>query len=192
MEELERCVKKLKFIGWKTHSNFGDSYLDEKKYWPLLAKAEELGALIYVHPDVPIMPQFRTCRCGLAGPSFGYGVEASLVVMRLAILVLIAGLALLVVDKEVAITVLVASTTLAILGVAAAQEDDHRDEESADLLQCLLIAGSISGETVTQRDFLKMNAVGEIGDGAFGATSVAIRGKLAARERARDGREGTG
>jgi len=83
--EFERCVKELGFVGWKTHSNFGDSYLDEKKYWPLLAKAEELGALIYVHPDDPIIPQFHTYGWGLAGASFGYGVEASLVMMRLTI-----------------------------------------------------------------------------------------------------------
>lgn len=38
--ELERCVKELGFKGWNTHSNFGDSYLDEKQYWPILAMAE--------------------------------------------------------------------------------------------------------------------------------------------------------
>jgi uncharacterized protein len=85
VEELERCVTDLKFVGWKTHSNFGDSYLDEKRYWPILAKAEELGALIYVHPDIPIMREFWTYGFGLAGPSFGYGVEASFVMMRLII-----------------------------------------------------------------------------------------------------------
>ena len=29
--ELERCVKELGFRGWNTHSNFWDSYLDEKR-----------------------------------------------------------------------------------------------------------------------------------------------------------------
>jgi len=51
--ELERCVKELGFKGWNTHSNFGDSYLDEKRYWPVLAKAEELDVPIYLHPAVP-------------------------------------------------------------------------------------------------------------------------------------------
>jgi predicted TIM-barrel fold metal-dependent hydrolase len=27
-DELERAVKDLKFVGWNTHSNYGDSYLD--------------------------------------------------------------------------------------------------------------------------------------------------------------------
>src|SRR5512139_3203309 len=32
--ELERCVKELGFKGWKTHSNFCYSYIDERNYWP--------------------------------------------------------------------------------------------------------------------------------------------------------------
>jgi hypothetical protein len=38
--ELERAVKDLGLKGWKTHSNYGDSYLDQKVFWPVLAKAE--------------------------------------------------------------------------------------------------------------------------------------------------------
>jgi len=83
--EFERCVKELGFVGWNTHSNFGDSYLDEKRYWPLLAKAEELAAPIYIHPDLPIIPQFCTYGFGLAGPSYGYGAETALAMMRLVI-----------------------------------------------------------------------------------------------------------
>ena len=85
VRELERCVKELGFAGWQTHSNFADSYLDEKRYWPLLAKAQELEVPIYVHPDIPIIPQFQTYGFGLAGPSFGFGAETALVMMRLII-----------------------------------------------------------------------------------------------------------
>jgi predicted TIM-barrel fold metal-dependent hydrolase len=83
--EFERCVRELGFVGWNTHSNFGDSYLDEKRYWPLLAKAEEMQAPIYIHPDLPIIPQFCTYGFGLAGPSYGYGAETALAMMRLVI-----------------------------------------------------------------------------------------------------------
>jgi predicted TIM-barrel fold metal-dependent hydrolase len=83
--ELERCVKELGFVGWNTHSNFGDSYIDEKRYWPLLAKAEELGAPIYIHPDVPIISQMLTYGFGVAGPSYGYGAETTLAMMRLIV-----------------------------------------------------------------------------------------------------------
>jgi predicted TIM-barrel fold metal-dependent hydrolase len=68
--EFERCVKELGFVGWNTHSNFGDSYLDEKRYWPLLAKAEELAALststlislssLSFAPTVSVWPVRRT------------------------------------------------------------------------------------------------------------------------------------
>jgi predicted TIM-barrel fold metal-dependent hydrolase len=85
VKELERCVKELGFRGWNTHSNFGDSYLDDKTYWPILAKAEELGVPIYLHPTFPIIPQLTTYGLALAGPSFGFGIETSIVMMRLVL-----------------------------------------------------------------------------------------------------------
>ncbi len=84
-KELERCVKELGFTGWNTHSNFGDSYLDEKKYWPLLAKVEELGVPIYLHPTVPMIPALREFGMVLAGPTFGFGVEVAYTFMRMIV-----------------------------------------------------------------------------------------------------------
>jgi hypothetical protein len=83
VRELERCVKELGFKGWNTHSNYGDSYLDDTRYWPLLAKAEELGVPIYLHPTFPIIPQLTEYGLALAGPSFGFGIETATVMMRL-------------------------------------------------------------------------------------------------------------
>ena len=83
IKELERAVKELGLKGWHTHSNFGDSYLDEKRYWPILAKVEELDVPIYIHPTAPIITQFKTYGTGLAGASFGFGAETSMVMMRL-------------------------------------------------------------------------------------------------------------
>jgi predicted TIM-barrel fold metal-dependent hydrolase len=83
VKELERAVRELGFKGWHTLSNFGDSYLDEKRYWPILAKAEELKVPIYIHPVIPCIPQLRTYGWGLAGAAFGFGAETSLVMMRL-------------------------------------------------------------------------------------------------------------
>jgi predicted TIM-barrel fold metal-dependent hydrolase len=82
-KELERAVKELGLKGWKTHSNYGDSYIDDKKYWPILAKAEELDVPIYLHPTATIIPQLRTYGFALAGTPFGFGVETSMVMMRL-------------------------------------------------------------------------------------------------------------
>lgn len=83
--ELERCVNGLGFSGWNTHSNFGDSYIDEKRYWPLLAKVEELGVPIYLHPTVPMIPELTSFGMVLGGPTFGFGVEASYVFMRMVV-----------------------------------------------------------------------------------------------------------
>jgi predicted TIM-barrel fold metal-dependent hydrolase len=84
-DELERCVKDLGFRGWNTHSNFGDSYIDEKQYWPLLAKVEELNVPIYLHPSVPIIPELNTFGMVLAGPTFGFGVEVAYAFMRMIV-----------------------------------------------------------------------------------------------------------
>ena len=83
--ELERCVKELGFKGWHTWSNFGDSYLDEKRYWPVLAKAEELDVPIYLHPAVPMIPELRSFGMMLAGPAFGFGTEVMFVFLRMIV-----------------------------------------------------------------------------------------------------------
>ena len=84
-KELERCVKELGFLGWNTHSNFGDSYLDEKRYWPILAKAEELDVPIYIHPAAPMIPELRAFGWVLLGPTFGFGVEVEFVFLRMIV-----------------------------------------------------------------------------------------------------------
>lgn len=83
--ELERCVNKLGFKGWDTHSNFGDSYLDDPKYWPILAKCQELDVPIYLHPAIPMIPQLREFGFVLAGPTFGFGAETAYVFMRMIV-----------------------------------------------------------------------------------------------------------
>lgn len=83
--ELERSVRELGLIGWKTHSNFGDAYLDERRFWPILAKAEELDVPIYLHPAAPLIPELRTYGLALAGAGFGFGVETAMTMMRLVL-----------------------------------------------------------------------------------------------------------
>jgi len=82
-DELERAVKDLGLRGWKTHSNYGGTYLDEQRYWPILERAEQLDVPIYLHPTVPAMPQMRKYGFALAGAPFGFGIEASMCMMRL-------------------------------------------------------------------------------------------------------------
>ena len=82
-DELERAVEQLGLKGWKTHSNYGGTYLDDEEYWPILEKAERLDVPIYLHPAVPAMPQMRKYGFALAGAPFGFGIEASMCMMRL-------------------------------------------------------------------------------------------------------------
>jgi len=82
-DELERAVKELGLIGWNTHSNYGDSYLDEERYWPILERAAALNVPVYLHPTVPAIPQARTYGFAIAGAPFGFGMETAMCMMRL-------------------------------------------------------------------------------------------------------------
>jgi predicted TIM-barrel fold metal-dependent hydrolase len=82
-DELERAVKDLGFIGWNTHSNYGDSYLDDERYRPILERAERLDVPVYLHPTVPAIPQVRTYGFAIAGSPFGFGMETAMCMMRL-------------------------------------------------------------------------------------------------------------
>ena len=85
-DELERAVKELDLKGWKTHSNYGDSYLDEKRYWPIFERAEKLDVPIYLHPSFPTIPQLKTdYGWALSGAPFGFGIETAICMMRLVL-----------------------------------------------------------------------------------------------------------
>jgi len=84
--ELERAVKELDLKGWKTHSNYGENYLDEKRYWPIFERAEKLNVPIYLHPSFPTIPQLKTdYGWALSGAPFGFGVETAVCMMRLVL-----------------------------------------------------------------------------------------------------------
>jgi len=83
-DELERAVKDLGLKGWKTHSNIRGTYLDDKKFWVVLEKAEKLRVPIFLHPTVPRVRELRkTYGYALAGPAFGFTFETALCATRL-------------------------------------------------------------------------------------------------------------
>jgi len=51
--ELERAVRVHGFKGAMIHGLTNGSFLDEKRFWPVLAQAEALDVPIYLHPSVP-------------------------------------------------------------------------------------------------------------------------------------------
>jgi 2,3-dihydroxybenzoate decarboxylase len=52
-DELERCVKALGFKGAMVHGLTDGLFIDDKRFWPIFARAEALDVPIYVHPGPP-------------------------------------------------------------------------------------------------------------------------------------------
>ncbi len=54
VEELERAVGQLGLPGAMLFSNVEGVALADERFWPLYEKAEELGAVLYIHPIHPV------------------------------------------------------------------------------------------------------------------------------------------
>src|ERR1700761_2740138 len=52
-DELERCVKDHGFVGAMIHGHTDGKFLDDKSFWPIFARAEQLDVPIYLHPALP-------------------------------------------------------------------------------------------------------------------------------------------
>ncbi|MBO5586153.1 MAG: amidohydrolase family protein, partial [Prevotella sp.] len=83
IKELERCVKELGFKYWHTHSNYMHEHLYEEKYLPLLAKAEELGCAVYVHPQASDDKDMKDMGYVYSSPGLGFGLDAMKTSLRL-------------------------------------------------------------------------------------------------------------
>jgi len=55
-DELERCVHDLKFCGAMIDGHTNGQYLDHPSLYPFWERAEELLAMIYIHPTDPVAP----------------------------------------------------------------------------------------------------------------------------------------
>ena len=92
-DELERCVKKLGFYGCMVNGTTDDLFLDAPKFEPILARAEALGAPIYIHPGIPPQSVRDAYYGGLPGPipaifaraGYGWHMETAVHVVRLAL-----------------------------------------------------------------------------------------------------------
>jgi aminocarboxymuconate-semialdehyde decarboxylase len=57
--ELTRCMRELGLKGVTISTTVGETELGEKILWPFWSKAEELGAVVYIHPAGNLTPRFR-------------------------------------------------------------------------------------------------------------------------------------
>src|SRR6202166_188213 len=55
-DELERCMRELKFCGAMINGHTHGPYLDHPSLYPFWERAEALGAPIYIHPTDPVAP----------------------------------------------------------------------------------------------------------------------------------------
>ncbi|HUC48362.1 MAG TPA: amidohydrolase family protein [Xanthobacteraceae bacterium] len=55
-DELERCMRELKFCGAMINGHTNGQYLDHPSLAPFWERAEALGSPIYIHPTDPITP----------------------------------------------------------------------------------------------------------------------------------------
>ena len=85
IKELERCVKELGFVAWHTHSNLRGASLEEERFLPIFEKAAELGVYIYLHPNLPDLPQLYQYGFAFSGPGAGFTVDTMLTILKLIV-----------------------------------------------------------------------------------------------------------
>jgi 2,3-dihydroxybenzoate decarboxylase len=52
-DELERCVTRHGFKGAMLHGLANNVFLDDKRFWPIYERAEQLDVPVYFHPGLP-------------------------------------------------------------------------------------------------------------------------------------------
>ncbi len=52
--ELDRVFTELGFRGVMLHSNINGISLSDRRFWPLYEKADDMGAVFYIHPSFPV------------------------------------------------------------------------------------------------------------------------------------------
>ncbi len=92
-DELERCVAQHRFLGGMVNGTTGGLFLDDPKFEPLLARFEQLGVPLYLHPAPPPpavrevyydrLPGHSSLLLSIAG--WGWHSETAIHVLRLVL-----------------------------------------------------------------------------------------------------------
>jgi predicted TIM-barrel fold metal-dependent hydrolase len=87
-DELERCVNELGFKGLNIHSHIGNTYLDNRVYFPILERAARLNVPLNLHPTLPhgnMLEAYMGLGWALPGPGLGFGHETAVHAMRIVL-----------------------------------------------------------------------------------------------------------
>jgi predicted TIM-barrel fold metal-dependent hydrolase len=91
-DELERATRELGFKGAMLHGLANGVFLDDKRFWPIFARAEKLDVPIYLHPAHPNAEVQRIYYGDyvkdfpmVARPAWGYTVETATTAIRLVL-----------------------------------------------------------------------------------------------------------
>jgi 2,3-dihydroxybenzoate decarboxylase len=85
-DELERCVRELKFCGAMINGHTHGQYLDDPALYPFWERADALGAVIYLHPADPVaQPSVLSGYKVLMRPMWGWGFETGSHALRLVV-----------------------------------------------------------------------------------------------------------
>src|SRR5215831_1994791 len=83
-DELERCMRELKFCGAMINGHTNGQYLDHPSLFPFWERAEALGATIYLHPADPVAPApALEGYAGLRRATWDWGFETGSHALRL-------------------------------------------------------------------------------------------------------------
>jgi 2,3-dihydroxybenzoate decarboxylase len=83
-DELERCLRDLKFCGAMINGHTNGQYLDHPALYPFWERAEALGAPIYIHPADPVTPSpALNGHDGLRRATWEWGFETGSHALRL-------------------------------------------------------------------------------------------------------------
>lgn len=91
IEELERCVRQLGFVGALVTSHVDGHFYDEERFWGVFEKAQELDVPIYIHPAFPVGDMVEhykgnykdSIASALSAYGWGWHSETALCILRL-------------------------------------------------------------------------------------------------------------
>jgi 2,3-dihydroxybenzoate decarboxylase len=82
--ELERCMRELKFAGVMINGHTNGQYLDHPSLYPFWERAEALDATVYIHPTDPVAPSPALVGVeGLRRATWEWGFETGSHALRL-------------------------------------------------------------------------------------------------------------